>query len=73
MLCLRTLRSQYGRKKASEEKHRWGRNSGEGRVMGPKFYSNPKAIVQPLAFTLMEGGVLAALEDVTSEPILTAY
>lgn len=41
--------------------------------MGPKFYSNLKAIVQPLAFALMEGGVLAGLEDVTSEPILAAY
>ena len=73
MPCLRTLKSRYGRKKASEEKPRWGRNAGEGRVTGPKFYSNLKAIVQPLAFALMKGGVLAGYEDVTSEPILAAH
>lgn len=52
-----------------------GKKHREGRVTGPKFYSNLKAIVQPLALhkALMKGGVLAEYEDVTSGPILAAH
>lgn len=57
---LRLLRSQYSKKKASEEK---GRQRRSREITGPKFYRNLKAIVQNLAFTLMKGGIFAALED----------